>query len=90
MITIVHPEHNSGELEMKTNASYPVYRGIPRQYAPGLGSIFKTATSSNDYSYLKPVAKAGLRSAKKVYQHFMIWCQAKMLNKYYSVAVEQL
>ena len=50
---------------MKTSASYPVYRGIPRQYGHGLGSIFKTAIRTI-VPILKPVAKAGLRSAKKV------------------------
>ena len=50
---------------MKTSASYPVYRGIPKQYGHGLGSIFKTAIRTI-VPILKPVAKAGLRSAKKV------------------------
>ena len=67
---------------MKTSASYLVYRGIPRQYGHGLGSVFKTAIRTI-VPILKPVAKAGLRSAKKlsknkVYLHFMIWCQEKM------------
>ena len=51
--------------KMKTGASYPVYRGIPRQYCHGLGSIFKTAIRTI-VPILKPVAKAGLRSAKIV------------------------
>ena len=42
-----------------------MYRGIPRQYGHGLGSVFKTAIRTI-VSILKPVAKAGLRSAKKV------------------------
>ena len=50
---------------MKTTASYPVYRGIPRQYGHGLDSILKTAIRTI-VPILKPVAKAGLRSAKKV------------------------
>ena len=50
---------------MKTSASYPVYRGKPRQYGHGLGSIFKIPIRTI-VPILKPVAKAGLRSAKKV------------------------
>ena len=42
-----------------------MYRGIPRQYGHGLGSIFKTAIRTIVH-ILKPVAKAGLRSPKKV------------------------
>ena len=53
------------EKRMKTSALYPVYRGIPRQYGHGLVSIFKTAIRTI-VPILKPVAKAGLRSAKKV------------------------
>ena len=50
---------------MKTSASYPVYRGIPRQYGHVSGSIFKTAIRTI-VPILKPVAKDVLRSAKKV------------------------
>ena len=50
---------------MKTSASYLVYSGIPTQYGHGLGSVFKTAIRTI-VPILKHVAKAGLRSAKKV------------------------
>lgn len=44
---------------------YPVYRGISRQYGNGLGSIFKTVLRTVA-PILKPMAKAGIQSAKKV------------------------
>ena len=44
---------------------YPVYRGVSRQYGNGLGSIFKAALRTVT-PILKPLAKVGIQSAKKV------------------------
>ena len=44
---------------------FPVYRGVSRQYGNGLGSIFKAALRTV-IPILKPVAKASLKSVKKV------------------------
>ena len=44
---------------------FPVYRGISRQYGNGLESIFK-APFRTVIPILKPVAKASLKSVKKV------------------------
>ena len=44
---------------------FPVYRGISKQYGNGLGSIFKAALRTV-IPILKPVAKASLKSVKKV------------------------
>ena len=44
---------------------YPVYRGVSRQYGNGLGSIFKAALRTV-VPILKPLAKVGFQSAKKV------------------------
>ena len=44
---------------------YPVYRGVSRQYGNGLGSIFKAALRTV-VPILKPLAKVGIQSAKKV------------------------
>ena len=44
---------------------FPVYRGVSRQYGNGLGSIFKAALKTV-IPILKPVAKASLKSVKKV------------------------
>ena len=44
---------------------FPVYRGVSRQYGNGLGSIFKAALRIV-IPILKPVAKASLKSVKKV------------------------
>ena len=44
---------------------FPVYRGVSRQYGNGLGSIFK-ASLRTVIPILKPVAKASLKSVKKV------------------------
>ena len=44
---------------------YPVYRGVSRQYGNGLGSIFKAALRTV-IPILKPLAKVGIQSAKKV------------------------
>ena len=44
---------------------FPVYRGVSRQYGNGLGSIFKAALRT-EIQILKPVAKASLKSVKKV------------------------
>ncbi|MCG8075028.1 MAG: hypothetical protein JAY75_02150, partial [Candidatus Thiodiazotropha taylori] len=44
---------------------FPVYRGVSRQYGHGLGSIFKVAMRSV-VPILKPLAKAGIQSAKQV------------------------
>ena len=44
---------------------YPVYRGVLRQYGNGLGSIFKAALRTV-VPILKPLAKFGIQSAKKV------------------------
>ena len=46
-------------------SGFPVYRGIPRQYGNGLGSIFKAAMRTV-IPILKPLAKAGIQSAKQV------------------------
>lgn len=54
-------QHGSGENE------FPVYRGVSRQYGYGLGSMFKTAMRTV-IPILKPIAKAGLQSIKKVAQ----------------------
>ena len=42
-----------------------MYRGVSRQYGNGLGSIFKAALRTV-IPILKPVAKASLKSVKKV------------------------
>ena len=42
-----------------------MYRGVSRQYGNGLGSIYKAALRTVIQN-LKPVAKASLRSVKKV------------------------
>ena len=44
---------------------FPMYRGVSRQYGNGLGSIFKAALRTV-IPILKPVAKASLKSVKKV------------------------
>ena len=44
---------------------FPMYRGVSRQYGNGLGSIFKAALRTV-IPILKPVAKASLKSMKKV------------------------
>ena len=44
---------------------YPVYRGVSRQYGNSLGSIFKAALRTV-VPILKPLAKVGIQSAKKV------------------------
>ena len=44
---------------------FPLYRGVSRQYGNGLGSIFKAALRTV-IPILKPVAKASLKSVKKV------------------------
>ena len=44
---------------------YPVYRGVSRQYGNGLGSIFKAALRTVAL-ILKPLAKVGIQSAKRV------------------------
>lgn len=44
---------------------FPVYRGLSRQYGHGLGSIFKTVLRTVT-PILKPAAKLGLQSIKKV------------------------
>ena len=44
---------------------YPVYRGVSRQYGNGLGSIFKAALRTV-VPILKPLAKVGIQSSKKV------------------------
>ena len=44
---------------------YPVYRGVSRQYGNGLGSIFKAALRTVA-PILKPLAKVGIQSAKRV------------------------
>ena len=44
---------------------HPVYRGVSRQYGNGLGSIFKAALRTV-VPILKPLAKVGIQSAKKV------------------------
>ena len=44
---------------------YTVYRGVSRQYCNGLGSIFKAALRTV-VPILKPLAKVGIQSAKKV------------------------
>ena len=44
---------------------YPVYRAVSRQYGNGLGSIFKAALRTV-VPILKPLAKVGIQSAKKV------------------------
>ena len=44
---------------------YPVYRCVSRQYGNGLGSIFKAALRTV-VPILKPLAKVGIQSAKKV------------------------
>ena len=44
---------------------YPVYRSVSRQYGNGLGSIFKAALRTV-VPILKPLAKVGIQSAKKV------------------------
>ena len=43
----------------------PVYRGVSRQYDHGLGSIFKAALRTVA-PILKPMAKLGIQSTKKV------------------------
>ena len=49
----------------KGGLDFPVYRGVSRQYGHGLGSIFKAALRTVA-PILKPMAKIGLQSAKKV------------------------
>ena len=44
---------------------YPVYCGVSRQYGNGLGSIFKAALRTVAPN-LKPLAKVGIQSAKRV------------------------
>ena len=44
---------------------YPFYRGVSRQYGNGLGSIFKAALRT-EAPILKPLAKVGIQSAKRV------------------------
>ena len=44
---------------------FPLYRGVSRQYGNGLGCIFKAALRTV-LPILKPVAKASLKSMKKV------------------------
>ena len=44
---------------------YPVYCGVSRQYGNGLGSIFIAALRTV-VPILKPLAKVGIQSAKKV------------------------
>ena len=49
----------------KRRLDFPVYRGVSKQYGYGLGSIFKAALKTVA-PILKPFAKLGLQSAKKV------------------------
>ena len=56
-VIVVFPDH--------THLLFPVYRGVSRQYGNGLGSIFKAALRTV-IPILKPVAKASLKSVKKV------------------------
>ena len=44
---------------------FPVCRGVSRQYGNGLGSIFKAALRTV-IPFLRPAAKASLKSMKKV------------------------
>ena len=57
-----------------------MYRGIPTQYGHGLGSIFKTAIIRTIVPILKPVAKIGLRSAKKVVKEQGISALCEMVS----------
>ena len=50
---------------MSILSGFPVYRGIQRLYRNGLGSIFKAAMRTV-IPILKPVAKAGIQSAKQI------------------------
>ena len=43
---------------------YPVYKGLSRQYGYGLGSVFKSVMRTV-IPFLKPIAKAGLKSVKE-------------------------
>ena len=55
----------SRDIVQSGGGDFPVYRGVARQYGNGLGSIFKAALRTV-IPILKPVAKAGLQSVKKV------------------------
>lgn len=44
---------------------YPVYRGVPRQYGHGLGSIFKSALKTTA-PFVKPLVQKAIKTIKRV------------------------
>ena len=63
----------------KGGLDFPVYRGVLRQYGHGLGSIFKAALRTMS-PILKPMAKLGLQSAKKVAKEHGIQALKEIAN----------
>lgn len=61
----MHPPTKGTICQYGSGSNFPVYRGLSRQYGYGLGSIFKTAFRAV-MPVLKPLAKAGLQSAKHI------------------------
>lgn len=61
----MYPPSRGVTYQYGSGVDFPVYRGVSRQYGYGLGSIFKTAMRTV-VPILKPLAKAGLQSAKQV------------------------